>query len=171
MSKDPYAEPIVVIDGPKSESPSLARRTHDAIKRRITELVESKSNENALLREAVRMLDVLPLNPVDEEHWYGVRPDGDLLLFSVESPYEAHEETDPWRRAAELSKGTERFPELEALVPPPPLSCRTCPRCAGSGLVRSDGKEVTCICGGLGWLAPVEDEIARSTKEPPETAR
>jgi hypothetical protein len=89
------------------------------------------------------------------------KPDGDLLSFEPRSPYDPIVEEDLWTRAATLSRSLERYPELEPLVPPPPLSCRTCPRCGGKGVIaRADG-EITCICEGLGWMPPVSDKIER----------
>ena len=157
-------EPIKIIGAPEPQSPSLAVRTRDRIRERIREF-ESKED---LLNRAARELNLLPLSPGEDDRWYGVRPDGDLISFSPNEPHEPVEVDDIWRRAAELSHASERYPELEALVPPPPLSCRTCPRCGGSGLVRRDNNEVLCsICEGLGWLAPVFDEIEERPERRP----
>ncbi len=171
MSQDPTAEPITIIGAPKPEFPSLARRTHDRIRERIREFLDPKARDLDFLRDAARALDLLPLSPASRDRWYGVRPDGDLLSFSPRTPYEVLEEEDQWRRAAELLRASERYPELEALVPPPPLSCRTCPRCGGSGLIRREGRDLTCICEGLGWIAPVEDEIEEGKEDMPKKGK
>ena len=168
MSEEKVLPPITIVGGPEPQVPSLAVRTRDRIREYIREFTESKTNELNFLSRAAHELDVLPLSPASAERWYGVRPDGDLLSFSPNTPYDPIEEDDLWRRAAELSQASERYPELEALVPPPPLSCRTCARCGGSGLIRRDDKEVLCICEGLGWLAPVEDKIEEERRERPQ---
>jgi hypothetical protein len=171
MSPDPAAEPVTIIGGPPRESPSIARQTHDRIRERIRELLEFGTDKPDSLRDAARELGVLPLASESAQRWYGVRPDGDLLSFALRAPHDERVVEDQWRRSAELSRASERYPELEALVYPPPLSCRTCPRCGGEGRIRLHGESVTCLCGGLGWLPPVEDEIGtrKGEQSPDET--
>ena len=162
MSNDLLYEPVKIIGGPQPESPSTARRTYSRIQERIREFLELKTVKSGQLRDAVVALNVLPVNEAADDCWYGVRPDGDVLLFCARSPHDSQEVEDEWTRTAILTQGAESYPELEALVPPPPLSCRTCPRCHGSGLIRKRGADISCICGGLGWLPPVEDKAPPS---------
>jgi hypothetical protein len=165
MNKDNLAETITIIDAPEPQVPSLARVTSYCIRELIQEHLKSGPES---LRDAARDLNVLPLSPADDERWYGVRPDGDLILFNPRSPYDPIEEEDFWKRAVTLSRAVEQYPTLEPLVPPPPLSCQTCPRCGGSGVITRAGGEIICICGGLGWMPSIEDEIEGKD---PRTAR
>jgi hypothetical protein len=150
MNKEEFEGMVEIIGGPEPRVPPLAVVTRD----RIRELIQ-KFDEKSLL-DVTRELNVLPLSQVDEERWYGVRPDGDLLSFRVQRPYEPIEEEDLWRRAAALSRAVAKYPELEPLVPPPPLNCQTCARCGGSGVISRGGN---CICEGLGWMPSIFDEI------------
>ena len=159
MSDDDFDGTVKIIGGPDPQVPSLAEVTRDRIRERIQKF------EEASLREVARELNVLPLSPLDDERWYGVRPDGDLISFRVRHPYEPVEENNLWRRAATLSNALGKYPELEPLVPPPPLSCQTCPRCGGNGVIMRGQQEINCICEGLGWMPSIFDEIERKERK------
>ena len=162
---DPTIETITIVGCPRPEAPSLAHVTYEWIRTRIRELIDSEAGDPDSFRDAARALDVLPLAPSSDDRWYGVRPDGDLLSFSLHTPHHEREEEDQFRRAAVLKGASDRHPELGALVPPPPLSCRTCPRCGGGGGIQLRGDAAACICAGLGWLPPVEDRIEERSHE------
>jgi hypothetical protein len=162
MNEENFAETITVIGAPEPQMPSPARVTRDQIRELIQEFLNTRMES---LRAAARELNVLPLLPSDGERWYGVRPDGDVISFDIRHPYEPIEEEDLWKRATTLSRAAEEYPALEPLVPPPPLSCQTCARCGGSGLIIRSGNNVLCICGGLGWMPSTEDEIERHERE------
>ena len=165
MSDYDFDGMVKIIGAPEQQVPSLAEVTRDRIRERIEKF------EEASLRELARELNVLPLSSIDDERWYGVRPDGDVISFRVQRPYEPVEEEDLWRRAATLSKALGKYPELEPLVPPPPLSCQTCPRCGGSGVISRAESELNCICEGLGWLPSIFDEIERKERKDESDAR
>jgi hypothetical protein len=163
MSEDATMGAVKIIGGPEPQYPSLARRTYDRISERIREFI-SQDDHLDFLREVARKLEVLPLSSANGSRWYGVKPEGDLISFSPHAPYEPLTETDEWKRAALLMRASALYPELEALVPPPPLSSQPCPRCKGSGVIQFEDDEVICICQGLGWIAPLEDKLERSDR-------
>jgi hypothetical protein len=157
-------ETITIIGGPEPQVPSLAVVTRE----RILKLIEDYLQTETPLRDVARALTVLPLSEAAAERWYGIKPNGDLLSFETRSPFEASEEEDLWTRATTLSRALKRYPELEPLIPPPPLSCRTCPRCRGKGVITRVDGEVSCICDGLGWMPPVYDKVERRERREPE---
>lgn len=167
MNDNYNAETVTIVGGPERKFPSLARVTHDRIGKLIEQFIGGAPSDMASLRGAASELKVLPLAPANDAQWFGVTADGDVLVFGLHSPYDPVEVDDVWLRATTLSKSLNKYPELEVLIPPPPLSCRTCPRCGGSGLITRSGREVLCICEGLGWLPSVEDEIQKEDKNKP----
>lgn len=156
------SDEIQIVGGPEPQIPSLAVVTRDRIRKLIEEYLQTED-----LQAAARELNVLPLTEATDGRWYGVRPDGDLLSFNQHSPYQEMVEEDLWKRASTLLRASDTYPELEPLVPPPPLSCQTCARCRGAGfIVRVEG-EVMCICEGLGWLPAIFDEVEK--REPKDS--
>ena len=145
--------------GPEPETPSVATRTQNWIREQISKLVHSSSNASISLRGAARNLDILPLLNTDGNRWYGVRPNGDLLSFELHAPHCECTEEDQWKRATVLFKASKDCPQLKPLVASAPLASRPCSRCGGSGEIQLRGESVPCICGGLGWVPPMFDEM------------
>ncbi|MBD0368752.1 MAG: hypothetical protein ICV53_21920 [Flavisolibacter sp.] len=169
--KNSINDTIPIMGAPKPEFPSISKRTHDYIRMQINKLLDSNYGEwDDSLRKAAHALNLFPLSPANGNRWYGVRPDGDLLSFELREPYNEQEEEDQWKRAAVLMQASDRYPELQPLVPPPPLSCYTCPRCGGAGVIQRKGEAILCICEGLGWLPSIEDEIG-DRKEDQDTGK
>jgi hypothetical protein len=156
MNNDP--RPIVIEGAPQSNQRSRAEQTRDRLRARIEEYIAGGDSD---LREAARALRVLPLEQIEEARWYGVRPNGDLIAFSPIAPGEPDVVVDEWKRAAALLWASKQYPELEALVPPPPLNSRPCGLCNGSGQLLIDNRQVVCVCEGLGWLSPISDAEER----------
>ena len=165
------SDTINIIGAPRPPQPSIAETTRERIHSRIIELIKSTKDDPKKMRNAAEALGVLPLSAIQDDRWYGVRPDGDLISFDLSAPHHEVEEEDLWRRCAILTQASEYYPELEALIPPPPLSCRTCSRCGGAGEILLGGEIVTCICEGLGWLPSIEDEMEEKHKEKDNASR
>ena len=164
---DPAVAPTMVVrDAPPRDPVPLSERVRERVQARIRAFVEGGGDDPAGLREAARALDLLPLEATgDGGRWLGVRPTADVVSFAPGAPHDVAEVEDPWRRAAALARASERYPELDDLVPPAPLSARVCPRCLGAGRIRLGGRDVPCVCGGLGWIPPVSDAPAREGEQ------
>ncbi len=83
----------------------------------------------------------------------GVRPDGQIVRWSTEGEYSGVRlvEERRWVLSA-LVTGTERYPELRALLPARPRDAVDC-QCRNHPLF-APGKMLCGICGGVGWLVP-----------------
>ena len=159
------SEAITIQGGPTTQVLSLARKTRDRIRERIREFEYSAGDDRAFLLAAVRELRVLPILDMGDGRWYGVRPNGDLISFSPNAPFDVAVEIDEWTRAAVLLGASARYEELKALVPPRPLSSQPCSTCNGAGLITDGNSKRLCVCEGLGWLKPLWDEV-EEVKEP-----
>ena len=90
-------------------------------------------------------------------HQAVLRPDG-AVWFYVDVSRPNSPEQYEWQlgegleRIGALVLGTERFPELAALLPERPANTPDCARCNGSGMIM--GKLVCPDCGALGWVPP-----------------
>jgi hypothetical protein len=155
---------IPVIGAPVPERPSISQRTHDFIEAHIKGLLASGKEDEDVIK-AVRKLHLLPLDSAEGERLYGVRPDGDLLSFNRREPYEEKEEEDRWQRTSVLKKGSGQYPELNPLIPPPPLSRSVCPQCGGTGTVLQKGELSWCICEGVGWWPALNDEVEKGDED------
>jgi hypothetical protein len=144
----------------------------DRLRERIRAFLAETAPDPADLRGAARELDLLPLAPdqvavgptmEDRERWFGVRPDGKVLSFATRAPRDPRSPESRWRHDWVLARERERYPELDAFIPPPPRDAPLCPRCDGAGRIRLgvSGRIVTCVCGGLGWIPPLDDEPLR----------
>lgn len=100
-------------------------------------------------------LNALPLLG-NQIYLWALRADGAVLCLDHEaSSLAADEETDPLTRFAVLHHGAAKYPELRALVPPPPAGARPCDACAGSGMAAAGERAGDCPgCHGLGWTVP-----------------
>lgn len=138
--------------------------TADALRARIRAFVGQQAPDPLDLRGAARELDLLPLvrdhvTVDDRERWYGVRPDGQVLSFAAQPPRDPRPPESRWRQWWVLAQERERYPELDALIPPRPRGFPFCPICGGTGRTELgvSGEMVTCVCGGLGWIPPKDD--------------
>jgi hypothetical protein len=104
------------------------------------------------LRICKEQLNALPLAGNSIYIW-ALRPDGSVVCLDHEAfalPWEV--ETNPVVIYAVLLQGVDRYPELQALVPPQPLAACRCGACAGTGAQDREGHSVSCLsCNGLGW--------------------
>ena len=85
---------------------------------------------------------------------WALRPDGPVIRFDREAVgNRIEDETDPVARFSALANGAKTYPELVALIPPPPKTIQLCRECLGKGWL--DGQEFPhCSrCEGIGWTA------------------
>jgi len=150
-------------------SDNAADAARDTLRERIRAFVEATTPDPLDLRGAARELGLLPLmpdhvgvgaNPDYRERWYGVRPDGQVVSFSTKPPRDPRPPESRWRELWVLAQAREGYGELNALIPPRPRDAPLCPRCDGAGRIHLGVSDeiVTCVCGGLGWIQPTEDD-------------
>jgi len=152
---------IEIIGGPAPESPSAAMRTQQWIRTSISHLSRAITEISPEVQHAATQLNVLPLVSYEENRWYGIREDGDIISFRIAHPYEEVLIDDLWTRNALLLSASDNFPELKVLILPAPLSCRPCARCDGAGYITVREQLPLCVCLGLGWLPPMNDAIEK----------
>ena len=123
-----------------------------AIQRHINALHPTTLGEWPI-RVCKEELNSLPLHSNYLYIW-AIRPDGTLLRLDHEAfghPVEA--ETDALTRFAVISNGARRYPELGALIPPPPAGVQPCPLCNATGFAPDEtlGRALCARCAGMGW--------------------
>jgi hypothetical protein len=100
-------------------------------------------------------IGVVPLM-LDWSGYFGLRSDGALLSVPYESPTGASVELSARIRDIALKVGSKRYPALKGLLPKRTPQSQPCPYCRGTGVeplsACSTIKNVTCWCGGLGWI-------------------
>lgn len=149
---------VPIVGGPEPGNPSIAMLTQEWIRNQIAAIIDSKQQISISIRDAVQALDVFPLLEADSYRWYGLRPNGDLLLFELHSPYHSRVEANQWKRTAVIFKASLQYPELKVIVPSAPLNAAPCFRCGGLGYILLKDERTWCICEGLGWVSPMFDE-------------
>jgi len=133
-------------------SPEISRQ----IQQRIDAL-DTNGIGRWTLRVCKEELNALPLHG-NQVYLWAVRPDGEVLCVDHEAfAHPAEPERDALTLHAVLWQGARKYPELRALLPPPPDGARECEACGGTG--RGDGHTPPtpgCLrCDGLGWYAPL----------------
>lgn len=133
-------------------SPEISRQ----IQQRIDAL-ETDGIGRWPVRACKEELNALPLHG-NQVYLWAVRPDSEVLCVDHEAfARPAEPERDPLTVYAVLWQGARAYPELRALLPPPPDGARECDACGGTG--RGDRQSVPtpgCLrCDGLGWYAPL----------------
>ena len=127
----------------------------ELIKRRIHELLAGGDPRFEWVRRGVREHGFLPLHL----GWVvviGIRPDGEFVEWRPdEAPEVFRPHTDPYWRRVTLCEGAKKYPELAAIIPARPAEARDCRTCGGTGRIAA-APQLTCPCGGLGWLLPGE---------------
>ena len=79
-----------------------------------------------------------------------IRPDGEILYWGHDD--DAPSPGSSGTAIASIVIGSQRFPELQELLPPRPPTASDCPACAGSGKFRQ--YDIICgSCNGLGWTS------------------
>lgn len=114
--------------------------------------------ENPLnLREWAAELRALPMF-LDSGGCYAIRPDGEIISFVWDEPYNLESEDDPRICNLVLFQGAQKYPELSELVPSRPSDAGDCSHCGGTGIepmnekLGFDNERIVCYCGGMGWL-------------------
>ena len=123
------------------------------IQKRIEELITSSDPDPADLRRIAWQLNALPILP-DMSGCLALRSDGSFVFLDGETE-QATEEFDPKFKLIGLVNGSERYPELKALLPVRPDNATDCDNCQGTGRFVFESqvyKQVFCgTCSGLGW--------------------
>ncbi len=114
--------------------------------------------ENPLdFRKLAAELNALPMF-LDFGGCYVIRPNGEIVSFIWDEPYNLESENDPRIRNLVLFQGAKKYPELSELVPSRPPDAEDCSHCNGTGIEQMNEKlgfneeRIVCYCGGLGWL-------------------
>lgn len=129
------------------------------IQARLSAFILEKTPDPLQLREIANELKILPL-VLAGGGCYAIRPDGQIVSFSLDEPSKLRVENDERICNIMLFKGSKKYPELEELVPEKPTDAQVCPFCKGTGVypVPSSSQltsdDIVCFCGGLGWLPP-----------------
>jgi hypothetical protein len=116
------------------------------------------STEPADLKHLAERHHVLPVL-IDWSAFWGLRPDGDILLIPTEEGGGVQLEAEERALRIAIFRGVKKYPELEPLVPDRPGGAPDCPHCEGRGRIDILGVEpdnIVCYCGGLGWLTNEE---------------
>jgi hypothetical protein len=135
------------------------------IEARINEYTTESFHDPVNIRDFARKFRVLPLLQ-DWSGGWAIRPDGEIITFSYDEPFDMKVEEDVHRRNMALYEGSKKYPELKELVPERPSNAVECPYCKGTGdavdqrtkeYFQQEGKEhllntFRCYCGGLGWI-------------------
>lgn len=109
------------------------------------------------LRELATELNALPMS-LDFGGCYAIRPNGEIISFRWDDPYNLESENDPRIRNLVLFQGAKKYPELSEFVPSRPPVAEDCSHCNGTGIepmnekLGFDEERIVCYCGGLGWL-------------------
>ena len=117
------------------------------------------SGEPPNMKSLAGQYHVLPVL-IDWTAFWGLRPDGSILLIPTEDEGEARPENDGRMRRVAIFRGAKKYPELKPLVPARPPDAPDCPHCEGHGRIDLPGLEpdtIICFCGGSGWVT--EEEI------------
>jgi uncharacterized protein (TIGR02996 family) len=81
-----------------------------------------------------------------------LRMDGSVVVFFWDQAGIQRVEANPRLRYGALLGGAKKYPELRLLIPPRPVSARSCPNCSGTGKLPDMPAGFICYCAGLGWL-------------------
>lgn len=135
--------------------------------------IDVSPTERAFIEERIRRFDV---EAPEERRWLstyvsehralplylgltetiGIRANGALISWSTEGEWTGTRELDEdtWVNTA-LVRGAEQYRELRGLIPERPATAATCSDCGGTGRPRgvpSDLRNISCACGGVGWI-------------------
>lgn len=125
-----------------------AAETQGALRERIAALQPPE------VRFRRRVMRALPVRETPFAAWL-VLMDGTLLRRPAGTQGPLRTESDPLARFVALAYGAHRYPELEALVPPPEREATSLCLCDGRGVIPRNWRGVEenpCShCKGLGW--------------------
>ena len=105
-----------------------------SIARRLNEFIGGVSPEEFNLRRLAAQFGALPLL-IDQGTCYAIRVSDEIVGVSLDPPHIPHVEHGERRRLIALYHGSQRYPELSALVGERPANARVCSVCAGTGVV------------------------------------
>jgi hypothetical protein len=126
-----------------------AMRAHEIEKLLATYLANER---DARLLTVAKMAGALPL-VADIGGVALLRPDGEIVSMGWDSDHPPTPETDEAMRLYALVAGSEKYPELKALLPARPTGATDCPQCRGNGRVTIGSISAICgRCSGIGWI-------------------
>lgn len=135
-------------------------------RRKLEEFINGSIPDPNDLRETVAQLEVLPLM-LDMGGCYALRSNKQVISFPWDDITDIRVENDPRIRNIALFRGSKKYPELMALIPPKPNNAIECSYCDGTGIEKTTAKlgldSIICYCGGLGWL-PRKQQIYHQWK-------
>jgi hypothetical protein len=125
----------------------------DTIRALIDRIANGESGE--AFAQTARRHNALPL----AEGWFAwalLTAEGEVLEASEDGAVSPASEP---LRTMFLVAGSERYPELIALLPARSSACVDCPRCGGTGRMKHGTGKVRCHeCRSLGWIeAPADN--------------
>src|SRR5262245_2715385 len=106
------------------------------------------------LRKIVSELNVLPITPDWFSYW-GIRPNGEVISFNVEQPYDEKIITNQKVINVVFYDAARKSSELKELMPVRNEEAITCPGCDGAGILKEFADNeflanfISCNCGGL----------------------
>jgi hypothetical protein len=121
---------------------------------RIAEFLADTTPEHIYDRNSVARENVLPLF-FDWTGFMALRPDGHVIFVDEMRP--SIVQTQERVRNIALFAGSQRYPEIQALIVVRSPDAIDCPHCGGAGRMSLPTAIVHlpnlgCYCGGLGWL-------------------
>lgn len=97
---------------------------------------------------------VLPIL-IDWTAFWGLHPNGEILLIPTEEKGDTQLEVDPRIMRVAMFQVARKFHQLTPLIPVSPPEAVDGPRCEGSGRIDPPGIKpgvIICYCGGTGWF-------------------
>lgn len=141
----------------ESENMNITPELSEKIEANLKEFISNPESYSSLpdLKEIAFELKVLPML-LDMGGCYAIRPNGEIVSFAWDEPYDLEIENNPRIQNIVLFQGSKKYPGLSALVPTRPPDARNCDFCDGTGTViglpADMAESIVCYCGGLGWL-------------------
>ncbi|MGB0591401.1 MAG: HEAT repeat domain-containing protein [Myxococcota bacterium] len=114
---------------------------------------DEQDGETQMLREALVRQDRMPIYD-GKEGRFSITPDA-VIYFTPKEGGTDRERRPRWLIVA-IKAASSEYPELKALLPPPPEEARQCEMCKGKGKVLWPWRRVGPFCDGcwgLGWTS------------------
>jgi hypothetical protein len=121
----------------------------------INDVLQSflKRSPDLKLRKFAERHQALPAF-FDVRGLFMIKPEGIVISVSWDEPDDVRVENEIRIQNIVRFAASKRYPELGSLAPVRTPHAVVCPHCGGTGVPPElpGVKNVTCFCGGLGWL-------------------